>query len=285
MIVGALLVGVAYADEAAPDPAKGPAFVSVERLDALSRVGLDYTYVDRVHAKPINRLELHAHFVEPRSRAGGYVQMPYTVQRYDDVDRTRTYGVFGHGELGGLWVPRLPSRYVALVVHAGVALPVDDDRTSPGDVSDAATRGALVRPHEIHTTFAGALAVRTGASALVRYASMYSRIDLGYDESFASDTYPLDTGSVIVNAAIGLTSRMGLSFAVELSTISRISDAPYEIFRSESYDDTNTLLAVALSLRYQRGRFQVYAAREIPLRPPQRHYVRSGLTLGVEVAL
>jgi hypothetical protein len=110
-------------------------------------------------------------------------------------------------------------------------------------------------------------------------------LDAGYDTSFASDSYPMRLSSLVLNAGIGVTSRAGLSFALELSTITRVSDAPYEIFRSERFDDTNMLGAFTLSVRYRRGPLQVYGGTQTPLRPPQEASVRSGLTLGVEYAM
>ncbi len=280
-----LLVRIARADgpaaPAEPDPAEGPTFVTVLPWDATSRVGAQYTYVDQVNAKPIHRFDLHAHYVASALRVGGYIDIPYTWQR-SGVERAGLTGgdVWGNLQLGALWVPRLPVAHVGLVAHAGVALPIDE-------AGDLGTRGALLAPHELYAGFRDTTSMRAGVSMLARYKAVFARLDLGGVGNARSDVFPTSILSAYFNAAVGITSRAGLSFGLELATIDRLSDEPFPepLALATSFDDTNVYGTFALSIRYRRGPVQIYAANVTPLRQPQRQFARGAFTLGVECAL
>ena len=284
MIRSALLLlfctGIATADEDS-DPA--PAFVTIERFDTASRVGLDFMTVENENYEDdstFRRVDLHAHYIHRGPTGfGGYLQLPVTSAVWDGTHERES--VFGHLRFGGLLAP---ARYGAfsLVFHAGVAVPIDDPPRVGNIEYDLASRAALVKPHEIYATINHTTAAEAGGSLLFRASGVIARVDVAIDMDGGTERYEATT-SLVTNGGIGAVLTRGLTLGLEISMITRLTTPPYPVFELY-WPNTKLLASGAVSLRYQLGAFYIYGAVAQPFREAQRAYVGRGITLGVEYA-
>jgi hypothetical protein len=264
---------------AEPDPAEGPGFVNLQRFDATSRVGLEFSITNQ---EKVRRWSLHAHYVDRTYHVGGYVRLPYTVDDWWEFDPPGWHrnSIVGNLAFGGLWSPPLPSDHLAIVVHAGMAIPVD----IPEQQNSIASIAVLVRPHELYTTVYSATTIGAGASLLARRGPAFARVDVGFDTiaRHRVDPLPVPRGpGIYANGGVGF-DQGAVSAAVELSTLT-ITEGTFWFLNLSP--GTRVLMASALSVRYRRPHVQAYAALAgLPSNSSATDYSLA-LTVGLEGTL
>lgn len=262
------------------DPATGPAFVNLQRFDATSRAGVQVTQLDPFDFTVRRRWEVFGQWVERTHRIGGYLRLPYMTEKDQDVDAPVTHSsAFGNLALGAIWLPRVGTRQMALVVHAGIALP------SGAEEHTYLFKSTITRPNELSSVFTHWVTASVGASLLFTSNHVFARIDGGIELPFLSTDarYPPDLVAIHGNAGLGF--RAGpVSIGGELSTVTLISDQSH-IFGSTSSEGTDMFGALGLSVRYRTRWVEPYAAFVIPMEERQRNWMPRAVVLGIEAVL
>lgn len=197
------------ASPAAPDggsaglePSRQPGFVGIDRLDGTSRAGLDATYLepnmmDSSGPKPrLMRLNAHLSYVDQRLGLGGYVMVPFAQVRTGDGATERTTSALGDVELGAIYVARLPSANVGLVLHAGITAPTGEDNLA-GFITGA------IALSELYNGLPSGTTAKLGVSPMFRYGNLFARLDLGGDWNIDSKNATVGTG-LHYNAGLGV---------------------------------------------------------------------------------
>ena len=221
IIAGLAMPGIAVAQPTAPDPAQSPGFVHIDRHDATSVGGGDLTYValddnGLTDDVTILRFQFGGRYVDQASRLGGYANLPIT---YASGDGESLTGI-GNLEIGGLMLPKIGDGSTALVVHAGLTVPIGSD----GEDAFANLFGGVARPQDLYLALPEGTSLRIGASPLWRSGNVFGRVDLGLD-------YNIDVGNtdeeadplVHVNAGVGFDLGNAAIMA-ELSNVYVFSD-------------------------------------------------------------
>jgi hypothetical protein len=260
-------VGSAHAQElAAPDAAHAPGFVTLLRQDATSRIGGDLTYhvLDNGNDVTLLRLDLHAHYVNPTSGFGGYAQLPVTFAFGNGDSETG----LGGAELGGIFIPKLSSPDIAVVLRAGLALPTvsDDDG---GFINLLAT---YLRPTDLYAQLPQAATLRLSASPMFRSGNFFARIDAGLDYNVFIDQGDRVDPAFLLNLGAGVDLG-SVALMGELSTLVTTAD------------NSDSLTSAALSLRGHSGPVQPYAALLIPVDDDVSKVFDLGLLAGLESRL
>ncbi len=274
IIAGVAMPGIAVAQ--APDPAHSPGFVHIDRYDATSVGGGDITYValdDEGLADDVTilRFQLGGRYVDQASRLGGYLNLPIT---YASGDGESLTGI-GNLEIGGLMLPKIGDGSMALVLHAGITLPIGSD----GEDAFANLFGAVARPQDIYLALPEATTLRIGASPMWRSGNVFGRVDLGLD-------YNIDVGNtseeadplVHINAGIGVD----LGTAAVMGELSNVY-----IFSDDDDDDFSDRMinVFALSARFSTGKAMPYVSLTIPIDGDSREAIDLAFTAGVEARL
>jgi hypothetical protein len=284
-MAGAQPVADRAVNDPAVDPAFGPGFVNLQRFDASSRAGVEVSLIDERSKLPFRRWELFGQYVDPTHRLGGYLRLPYTTRdRLDDNFDVIHKAVVGNLALGALWVPRLGSPHVSLVLHGGVALPVDDEDGYPV----TALYGSLTRPHEMFSSLYGSTSVSGGASALIRARHVFARVDAGIEVNVrGAELTSIDRMPAIhANLGAGFEAS-GLSLGLELSTLTVITDQQIAYLSSppDNFESVDVFCAMAMSVRHRTRWVQAYAALVNVLRDQQEYILDGAVVVGIEGAL
>ncbi|HEY5947032.1 MAG TPA: hypothetical protein VIV40_16120 [Kofleriaceae bacterium] len=251
-----------YADELTEDPARSPGFVDILRQDANSRAGgeLTYFFIDGGDAT-LWRVDLHGHYVDPNSGFGGYAQIPIT--HVDDNNNSDT--VLGGLEVGGLYIPKLSTPNVGLVLRAGLALPtVDND--------DSALIGFLssyMRPTDLYSQLPRAASLLLSASPMIRSGNFFARIDLGLDLNVYVDQGDTVDPGLLVNVGAGFDAGTAAIMG-ELSTL------------VVTGDNGDSLTSAALSVRFDAGSVQPYLALLLPVDNDVSDIFDAAIVVGIE---
>lgn len=269
-----LTTGVAHADDDVPPAAEAtaaPGFVNLDRQDAASRAGGDVTYLalDSESDVTLLRIDLHGHYVDPKTGFGGYAQVPIATYFGDGESGS----AFGNLEIGGIFVPKLKSPEVGVVLHAGITLP-----TGPSPNDEDGIVGAVagyLRPADLYQVIPRSATLRLGASPMVRSGKVFGRVDLGLDVNLYIDDgdseFSQDVDSAAHFAVGGGLDLGGAAVMGELSVL--------RIFE----DDAESLVVGAVSVRGTGPKIQPYGALSIPLSPDDLgDVIDLGLTAGVE---
>ena len=251
-----------------------PGFVVIERFDARSRAGVDFTYLQATEPdfedRPTSlRFEVHARYVDPASGFGGYLQVPLAYTHHSDIlgDEFTATSV-GDIELGGLFVHTLPARDITLVVHAGATLPTGETGSNE---QSAANLASLVALPELHDAVPRGISAMLGASVSVRRDKLFARLDLGGDWNLSSSN-PSGPGAAIhYDAGAGLD--LG-SVAVML-----------ELENALLTKDQSGLHAIALSVRAELPPASPYTAIIVPLGSGISNFVELAVIAGIEFTL
>ncbi len=276
---GAQLAPVAPAIDAALDPAHETGFVTLDRFDASSRIGLEASFIfpaglQSGESETALRFEVHGQYVDPHLGLGGYAQFPLTyVTASADGQSTSGNGI-GNIELGGLYVLPLHMSNVAVVLRAGVTLPTASDDSNQ-QAEAANLLGALSRFTDFYLVEPKALSGRFSGSLLVRSGHLFARADFGVDAN-ASTQQGGDVASILhVNA--------GLGYDVGQIALGLESVNLYDLDSSSGGDIGSSWINVgAASLRYHSGRVDPYFAVVFPIDHDSSTAFNAAITIGAD---
>jgi hypothetical protein len=248
------LASVARADNGTPpgmtkpvmpdDALTAPGFVTLDRGDATSKLGIEASYLAFGDApgETALRFDVHAQYVHLSSGFGGYVQLPLG---YVDGAYAQYSALTGIGDLdvGGLYVTRLKTPGFAVVLRAGITLPIGVREEGQALVT------SLARLTDVYLTVDDATTLRFSASALWHSGVYFARADLGVDANLSGYGDNLDT-FVRANVGVGVDSGR-LSVSVESTNLN-----------DHNYGWIST---AALAARVRVWRIDVYGALVLPV--------------------
>jgi hypothetical protein len=168
--------------------AQPPAFVTIDRGDRDSRVGIDFSVTAFDNATGY-RFDLHAHHVTPEG-FGGYALLPISYGSFDSSLIDNEMAV-GNVEVGGLYL--VPAASFDLVLRGGLTLP-----SAPRQFSKFSANAVSVRPRltDIVTITPQSVWLRLAGSLLGQRGSLFYRADLGVDvpltRSFEIEAFPIN---------------------------------------------------------------------------------------------
>ena len=192
-----------------------PAFMTLDRIDANTRVGiqLGWQTIDDVSVGDASlvRLEPFGHFVFPNRAGGLYGHVPFVHRFASNADDA---SAMGNLELGGFFLPTRKSEWI---VRAGIAA---------GTASESAARAGanLDSRFERLTDFVLVLprttALRLSGSTIQQWDKIFVRADLGIDTVLDKPSVPANATSVFGrgNVAVGLRAP-GVDFTLELANL------------------------------------------------------------------
>jgi hypothetical protein len=240
-------------------------FVTLDRLDASSEVGVEGSYVRR--ASPydaLGRFDVHGHWTDPDIGIGGYLVAPFKYETVDD--RAFEVGII---DLGGLYVrPVAPGWQV--VGRIGLGLPTSDARSFldyPYEL-DSHAIAMLARAADMATQFHRST-VRLGVSAVFDAERVFGRVDVGADRVFTDDRRTvLRAGAGVGVVVAGRVALMGELVVVHHSEEPR---GPHAI--------------AAMTTRLRLGTVNPYAAVVVPLDDASQRWIDVAVTAGVDLSL
>jgi hypothetical protein len=276
-----IVPAAAYADDAPP----APAFVTLDRGDATSRVGIEASYeltnssgLSDGASETVFRLEAHGQYVDPGLRVGGYAQVPISYVSASGNGDSQSATGFGDAELGALYVPRVNDHF-GVVLRAGIALPT-------GSTSDngelANIYGSISRLTDFYLAIPHGTSLRLAASPLWHSGMVFARVDAGIDINLDEDSGEPSMNAdkiVRVNGAVG----------VDLGQVS-LSLESVNIYDVPSNGETTStgsqwINEGAVAGRLRTGMFEPYAAVVFPLDHDSNQFINASLTVGLDARL
>ena len=252
LVVAAALAwgGPASAQTRFIDPGTQPGFVTLDRMDGVSRVGVQLG-LDKLDDVDLSeafglRTELYGQVLLAGRRAGFYGQLPFSMLILDGAEDRQA---LGNLELGGLYVVRRPGR-ADVVFRGGLALPTADD--GPDGIASLFTLGERLTDYPGVTPDTTWL--RLSCSPILRSGNVFLRGDLGFDLPFADDGGDDDLMAHL-SGGLGLLTGT-LVFTAELVNMGKV-DGDGEL--SDRFAHT-----LAVSLR-SAGRNQIHFGAVFPL--------------------
>ena len=261
---------------AALEPSRQPGFMTIDKIDGTSRAGVDATYLepntmDSPGAKPrLMRFNAHASYVDRQSGFGGYFLVPFGYMR-TGIGATTTTTALGDLELGAIYVPKLPSANLGLVLHAGITAPTGEDNLA------AFLTGAVALP-ELYNGLPKGTTAKLGVSPMCRYGSMFARLDLGVDWNIDAKDATVGTG-LHYNAGLGVDlGRAAVMLESENMSLLKI-DGDGGTARGA------TLNAMAVSVRANLHPVSPYVGMIIPVEHDVSDVADFAVTLGADFRL
>lgn len=259
--LGAVLL-IAMAGTAAAGP-----FVNIHRFDSASRAGGEMTYLDLEGPNDVTllRFDLHAQYVDSSSNAGGYIQLPIGYASGDNDSET----AMGNVEIGGIFVPRLSSQTMSIVLHGGLTLPTAED-------SEVGVLAGLLRVHDLYQTLPKGTTVRLGVSPLFHSGQLYGRIDVGVDINIDNaDDDNADPG-IHFNVGGGMWVSREVALTLELSSLTVLDDTD---------NDDDNLVNGTFGARFYAGAVAPYVGLTVPLDDDINDFINLGVTIGVDARI
>jgi hypothetical protein len=240
------------------DATHSPGFVTIDRFDAVSRVGAELSYLFvKGTSLTYSRIEPHVQYVDRTTGMGAYASVPITYG-------TNASGL-GDLELGGLSAPPLHPN-IGVVFRAGITVP-------SGSTSDASAStnliGALSRIGDSSLAIPKGTSLRLGVSPLVRWGPVFARADVGFDANLSSEV-PSDN-------VIRINAGLGCDFE-QVAVMGELADV-------HAFGHAGWIQTAAVSLRAKLGVFQPYASLVFPVPLDSSGVIDGALTVGLEIAL
>jgi hypothetical protein len=274
-----LVPTVAAADDA-------PAFVTLDRGDATSRVGVEASYEinNTSNAGPgasetVVRFEAHGQYVDPGLRVGGYAQFPITYVSTSDPNTSESSTGIGNAELGALYVPRINDHF-DLVLRAGVTLPTGSTDLD-GAIGNAI--GALSRLTDFYLSIPHGTSLRLAASPLWHSGMLFARADAGIDINLDDDN---DGTGMNADKVVRLDGAIGVDlgqFSLSLESVN-VYDTPSSGEQSGGFG-SQWINEGAVAGRLRSGMFQPYAAVVFPLDHDSYQFIYASLTVGLDARI
>ncbi|HTR53005.1 MAG TPA: hypothetical protein VMJ10_20060 [Kofleriaceae bacterium] len=257
------------------DAGHDPGFVTMDRFDASTRFGAELSYLFPDHISgdlTAARADLHGQYVDPRSGLGVYGALPMAyVSASAPGSPSMSYTAIGDLELGGLYLPRMMTPNVALVLRAGIALPTGASGMNE-ELSN--TLGAFTRLDDLYLSIGGGLSGRFSGSLLVRQGQLFARIDGGIDANKSNSNQGNIDAVAHFNAGAGID-------VGQLAVMGEFVNL-YDVGSTSNASGSSWIDAAALSIRFHSGQLQPYAAFVIPLDDDANALMSYALTVGIE---
>jgi hypothetical protein len=252
----------------AADPTQAPGFALIERFDGVSRGGADMTYfvLDGTGLGTLLRFDLHGQMVQTESGFGGYLRLPITTYSASGTPRMTAVGNL---ELGGIYIPKLTTPGLGVVIHGGVTLPTGEK----GKYAEIGVFTGAMRPSDVYASLSRSSTIRLGVSPMFRSGIAFGRVDAGID----INVY-LQDASELAKPGLHLDLGAGLDFGSvavmgELSTI---------LVTGKNGD---SFAVAAISARGNAGVAQPYVSILLPLDKLTTDLFDVGLLLGLEAKI
>ncbi|HEX4454934.1 MAG TPA: hypothetical protein VH143_28935 [Kofleriaceae bacterium] len=277
-----LVPAAAHADDAPPPAA--PGFVTLDRGDATSRLGIEASYELSNNSVATDgasdtamRFEAHGQYVDPELHVGGYAMIPIAYLNESDQGASQSATGIDDAELGAIYVPRV-SDNLGLVLRAGVALPTGS--TSDNGVA-ANIIGSVSRLSDFYLSIPKGTSLRLAVSPLWRAGMIFARADVGIDINLdGADAMTADK-IVRLNAAVGFD--LG-QFSLSLESVN-IYDIPRDGELTDSSFGSQWIDEGAIAGRFRSGIYEPYAAVVFPLDHDSYQFIDASLTVGLDVRL
>jgi hypothetical protein len=243
-------------DTSSADPARAPGFVTLDRGDARSIVGLDISYMfyGNTAGASITPMffDAHAQYVDPGLGLGGYVELP--VGYFDaSGDGPSTSGTgLGDLEVGALYVTPTVAPGLRIVLRAGLTLPTAS--TSESGV-EANTLTFLPHLSDFYLVVPDGLSARFAASALWRQGTLFARADIGVDTNISAQS----------GDNVDTLLRGNLGFGVQLGQLALTAEFTSLYDHGDNGGNAQLLSTGAVAARYSGGRVSVYGAIGFPI--------------------
>ena len=248
-------VAFAQAAPATEDVLHAPGFVTLDRLDATSRLGGEVAYLALEGASTGVRLDVHGHYVDPATGFGGYATLPVT---YLDAEGDSTTEL-GNLELGGLWLTHV-APHLGLVVRGGITLPT----SRFVDVRQRAVVG-YGRLADLVDALPDSTSIRLSVAPVFRRGPVFGRVDLGLD--LIVDEAPEDRATLLrLQPGVGVT-RSGVAVMGELVVLRNARE---------------TISTAALTARFTVGTSEPYVALVVPLDDSIQQLLDLAVIAGIE---
>ena len=247
-----------------------PGFATLDRGDARSRFGVEFSYLflsdngtNNNQSLTSVRLEVHAQYVDPGTGFGGYALTPFGYFG-NFIGDNSGWGI-GNFEAGGLWVPHFTFHGIAFVARIGLVVPTATTTSgivpTQGSIDQVLANGyaSLARLTDDYLSIPDGTSMRFSGSALYRHRAFFARFDLGVDGNFSSAN---DTN-------VGNQLRLNLGVGVDLGPASLTfesvnTDISNETIGQSSASVSGWFATGALSARFRSGPADVYAAVVLP---------------------
>lgn len=273
----AVVIAAVLAALASPAAAqRAPDFVTLDRGDGYSKVGLDLAWVkmDPPPYDSVLHLEIYGQFVL-HSGLGFYGAFPLARSFGDGPDEgeNRSESSIGDLDFGGLYVMSGPDH--SFVFRLGFVAP-----TASTDPGDFATNyfGQQFRLTDIAMTNPDAWYLRLGFSPLIHMSSIYLRGDIGVDIPIAEEDYRADPiGRLNVGAGFDLGT---IALGVELANVFDIDDDD-----DDDDGDDDVFSTAAFTARFMGTTLQPYVALGIPVQDYIRNTVEFFIAGGIQGVL
>jgi hypothetical protein len=280
-----LVPAAASADDAPPAPAPAaPGFVTLDRGDATSRVGIEASYeltnnsgVADGASDTVMRFEAHGQYVDPGLRIGGYAMIPITYLNESEQGTSQSATGVGDAELGAIYVPRV-SDNLGVVLRAGIALPTGS--TSDNGVA-ANIIGSVSRLSDFYLSVPKGTSLRLAVSPLWRAGMVFARADVGIDINLDGVDSMTADKIVRLDAAVGVElGQVSLSLeSVNIYAIPQNDEQTASSFGSQWINEG------AIAGRFRSGMCEPYAAVVFPLDHDSYQFIDASLTIGLDVRL
>jgi hypothetical protein len=263
--------------------AQPPAFVTVDRGDRVSRVGLDFSLTTFDNASGY-RFDIHGHHVTSEG-FGGYAALPISYGSFDS-SVIENEMVVGNVEVGGLYV--VPAAPLDVVLRGGLTLP-----SAPRQLSKFQANAIAVRPRltDIVTITPQSVWLRLAGSLVGQRGNVFFRGDLGVDVPLRR-SFEVEIGPIDVDVDLDPLVRLNLGAGViagpvaligELVTIANTGDYPGG--GPIAGDDQNFEHNLALSIRLWDATVQPSASFVLALDDDANDAIDFMFVLGVQVPL
>ncbi len=281
-----LLVPAAASADDAPGPA--PAFVTLDRGDSTSRVGIEASYeipntsgVTDGASDTVLRFEAHGQYVDPEFHVGGYAMIPITYLNTSDQGQSQSATGVGDAEIGALYVPHIPvdpGDNFALVLRAGITVPTG---TTSDNGGLANIIGSVSRLTDFYLAAPKGTSLRLAVSPLWRAGLVFARADIGIDINLDNSTSMTSDKVVRLNAAVGLDlGQVSLSLeSVNLYDVAQDNETTGATTGEQWINEG------AVAGRFRSGIYEPYAAVVFPLDHDSHQFIDASLTVGLDVRL
>ena len=255
---------------------RAPDFVTLDRGDGYSKLGLDIAYV-KLEPPPFDAVlhfEIYGQYIL-QSGLGFYGAFPFAKSFGDGPGEGERNGesAIGNLDFGGLYV--ISGYDLSFVFRLGFIAP-----TASTDDGHFVTNffGQQFRLTDIAMTNPDAWYLRLSFSPLIHMSSIYLRGDIGVDIPIAEDEYRADPiGRLNVGAGFDLGT---IALGVELANIFDIDDDD-----DDGDDDEDVFSTAAFTARFMGTTLQPYVALGIPVQEYVRDTVEFFIAVGIQGVL
>lgn len=250
-----------------PDPTHGPGFVTIDRQDAQSRVGVEasYLFYNTNNSNSVTPLRFNGYgqYVDAASGFGGYASLPISyINVSPPMGMSQSADGLGDLEVGGIWVPHISTPGVGVILHAGVTLPTGSSGKNTGDGAAANILVGLSRLDDYYLVIPKGVSLRLGVSPVFRSGQFFARADFAIDANMSDEDSGMTGGKsadTILRVNLAAGADLG-QVAVSAEVTNLYDSSANGTMFGDSWIDTG-----AVAARFNSGQVQPYAAIVFPL--------------------